>query len=156
MLPGAHVAGSHWRRLRPEDPLNGSIWMESPRLARYGLELEEQGRRLVRVTTANGCFAGTEANGHSVRPVCDRGIWQAHKARAEVDTIAQADVKHWTCIRAGLDLWNSCISADYSLNSKSHESTPGLTTEIGSLVTKNRTERTDQADGEARSPNGDP
>ena len=42
---------------------------------------------------------GTEANGHSVRPACDRGILrQAHKARVEVDTIAPADVKHWTCI----------------------------------------------------------
>ena len=37
---------------------------------------------------------GTEANGHSVRPACNAWIlWQAHKARGEVDTFAAGDVK---------------------------------------------------------------
>ncbi len=57
---------------------------------------------------------GTEANGHSVRPACDASIlWQAHKARREVDTFAVGDVKRDALIfRCGcVDIQTRWISA---------------------------------------------
>ena len=100
----AHVAGSHRGGARDLEGSGERIDMGWHHRVWRGTapELLEQSRRLVRVTTANGCFMALRANGRSVRPACDRQIlWQAHKARTEVDTIVPVDVKHW----AGQKRW---------------------------------------------------
>jgi hypothetical protein len=72
-------------------PMNGSMW--------EGVAASCAARPSVEPAAGAGhdryrLLDGTEANGHSVRPACDASIlWQAHKARAEVDTLAEADVK---------------------------------------------------------------
>lgn len=72
-------------------PMNGSMWEGVAASCAAGLSVEPAagaGHDRYRL------LDGTEANGHSVRPACDASIlWQAHKARREVDTLAEVDVK---------------------------------------------------------------
>jgi len=72
-------------------PKNGSMWEGVTASCAAGLSVEPGGWCGSRPLTAASWHRGHRT---SVRPACDRWIlWQAHKARREVDTTAQADVK---------------------------------------------------------------
>lgn len=91
-----------------------------------GTALDEAGSRCgSRPLTA---AHGTETIGRSVRPACDAWIlWQAHKARNGVDTIAASDVKQRARFVADVDFRKGRVSADWDWRRRWRDEPPGLT-----------------------------
>ena len=95
------------------------------------LELLEKSRRLVRVTTANGCFmAPRPADTASGLLVIDGSCGRRTRLGQKLTPSGRPMSSTGPAKSTGLDLRSFCISADYSLNSKLHDSTPGLTTQV--------------------------